>query len=103
MHLQLKHGLMFIVPVAIAVTAIAWSGSRNHFRQVPVGKEDTTPVKKNTRPHRDQQQERGPDRENDDLDRAMNKLGEMNFDFGKMEIEIEKSMKKVEHRNVLFG
>lgn len=90
-HPRFKYWLMLFVPLAIAVVAVAWSGSRNHYQQVYAGQEDTTPVRKNARAYRDRDLEkRGPDKELDDLDRRME------FDFDRMGMEIEKSMKKWE-------
>jgi hypothetical protein len=97
-HLTTKHLLFALIPVGIAVSAIAWQTNRNPGKNNSYNTNDTIPSKNRHKIIRENSKELNEK----DLDKELRKLDEAienldvdmeNIDWGKMEKEVEASVK----------
>jgi chromosome segregation ATPase len=109
LHLKSKHLLIVLLPVGIAFSALAWQKTGNNNTSNQHHAEDTIPAKKRNKTSRSDNKEpneKDLDKEIRKLDEALDKLdGKFeNIDWGKMEKEIEASVKKatedMEHHEI---
>jgi chromosome segregation ATPase len=101
LHLTFKHWLMIIAPIAVAATAVAWSGGETYNPQNHYNPQDTVPVKEHRKAYHRKDKETGEkdlDKELKQLDKDMQNLdGRLeNMDWGKIDGQIEKAMEKLD-------
>ena len=100
LHLKFKHWLMIIAPIAVATTAVAWSGGRSYDPQNHYDKQDTLPVKAHRKTYHKTAREPGEkelDKELNQLDKDMENLDDRleDINWGKIDREVEKALEKL--------
>jgi hypothetical protein len=96
---KFKHWLVLIVPVSIAVTALAWNGRKRDYQTPNQNIQDTVPSKNKHKNYlKIDKDEKDLDKAIKDLDKAAEKLdGKIeNIDLEKIDADIEKSMKNLD-------